>query len=190
MARTTLFLLYLVAVLLAAACATVQPAASTQPPPKIPQGVQLEVVSTDFDIGWSDSYLYLRVYDNGRAECRVVEREARVTTAARDVVGYLSRDFNARLARLLNSPQLTSAQPTGRGVVDAGTVWSVVWRDSQNKVHGISTMVSFHLAVGPRRAPTRATLDLQCMVAAARSKLTNLPTDLTWCSEGSLSAMQ
>jgi hypothetical protein len=190
MVRITPFLLCVLTVLSAAASATVQSAASTQPIPRIPQGVQLEVVSTDFDIGWSDSYLYLRVYDNGRAECRVVERQARMTTAARDVVGYLGRDLSARIARFLNSPQLASAQSMGRGVIDAGTVWRVVWRDSLNKVHEISTVVAVDLGVGGRTPTTRAILDLQCMIAAARSKLTNLPTDLTRCSEVSLSAME
>jgi len=175
-------LLYLGGLFLATGCSSL-PTSGPSPsaPPPLSPGVRLEVTATDFDIGWQDSYLYLRVFVDGRAESRVLTRDRRTATEVKDVAGTLSHDMNARIEHLLDRRDLTTGDRSGLGVVDAGTVWTVAWR-SQGVVRRVSVVVSVDLGVGPSRPYPESILDLRCTIAAARSEITGLPFDLGGCT--------
>jgi hypothetical protein len=178
---STRALMYLPAVVLAATYSTLPSSGSTPSAPEIPPGVRLEVTSTDFDIGWDDSYLYLRVFDDGRAEGRMLERDGRTTTHVKDVTGTLSQDTNTKIRRLLDAFDPTKNPPRRRGVVDAGTSWTVVWRTSRNEVQSIKILVAIALAVGPQPPPLQAIREIRCAIAAGRSEITGLPIEMRDC---------
>lgn len=151
------------------------PAQSTAPiqrPESAPVAkVILEVIATDFDIGKSEQYLYLRVSSDLSAEAQT---QSSTTSGKRDapvVRKTLRRGEFEKIQALLDRPDipdLKTKYPSRLDFIDAGTSWDIklLHKEHQQEIR----LVAFdpHTARTLKRPYPDAVLKLGCVIEKLR----------------------
>lgn len=155
-------------------------------PSPLSLGISLEVTAHEWGIGWSESYTYLRVREDGRAECDVLKwgrrSFVRVITHVKRVSGRLSPGALDSLASTLEDPDFPPPpRPVEDFVADGGTLWNIAWRKDSGEVHGIEVCATTARSCGGIRDRAQSVLDLVCFIAKARSEVTGEASEFDDC---------
>lgn len=147
----------------------------------------LEVTAVDFDIGWQQEYLYIRVQSDGTVESQILKRKsgdmrfekADVVAVKRALSTSELQQLNALLAHGDLLRLKTAYKQGAMAVVDAGTWWDIrIPRDdSYQKTHVVAFAPD--LAKAAKHPYPKALLALGCTIEKIRAESVgkNIDTD-------------